>query len=224
MIERCRRIQRGVSYAAMLTCPGAESAKDRPLLSQRRRWCRSGERSLIFKKADEQATGAGVCADALLPLEDGGGCSEPLQDIVERKTRRMHPVGPACEQPHPLFNGTRRVSMVLKPVLEAIGIRFRKVQPTLYAVPMPALLLRHDRLPICLEATSLRRLMSCGSRGCPDKICLSTDNWGHVDVERISLRISPVASERTSLLCKRGYGWAFSCARPEGCAGASQGG
>src|SRR5216683_7429422 len=36
--------------------------------------------------------------------------------------------------------------MVLKPVLEAIDIRLRKVQPTLYAVPMLAFLLRHDCL------------------------------------------------------------------------------
>src|SRR5712671_1513494 len=55
--------------------------------------------------------------------------------------------------------------MILKPVLEAVDIRFRKVQPTLYAVPMPALLLRHDRLLCLLGGHSMRRLTSCGSRG-----------------------------------------------------------
>src|SRR5258708_21591822 len=44
--------------------------------------------------------------------------------------------------------------MVLKPVLEAIDIRFRKVQPALCAVPMLAFLLQHDRLLCCLEATA----------------------------------------------------------------------
>src|SRR5882757_1842899 len=55
--------------------------------------------------------------------------------------------------------------MVLKPVLEAIDIRLRKVQPTLYAVPMPAFLLPHDRLLCLLGGHSMRRLTSCGSRG-----------------------------------------------------------
>src|SRR6266446_2037142 len=79
----------------------------------------------------------------------------------------MHPVGPACEQPHLLFNGARRVSMVLKPVLEAIDIWFRKVQPTLYAVPMLAFLPRHHCLLCCLEATAcgvLRRSERLASR------------------------------------------------------------
>src|SRR5882724_9490062 len=46
--------------------------------------------------------------------------------------------------------------MVLKPDLESIDIWFRKVQPTLYAVPMLAFLLRHDCLPLLLGGHSMR--------------------------------------------------------------------
>src|SRR5712664_1488933 len=68
--------------------------------------------------------------------------------------------------------------MVLKPVLEAIDIRLRKVQPTLYAVPMLAFLLRHDCLLCCLEATA------CGVSRPADRVVLrqlrlSTEDWCH---------------------------------------------
>src|SRR5882724_3035540 len=68
--------------------------------------------------------------------------------------------------------------MVLKPALEAIDIWFRKVQPPLYTIPMPAFLLRHDCLLCCLEATA------CGvsrpaDRGMPRQIRLSTEDRCH---------------------------------------------
>ena len=163
--DRLIGIERRVGDIPLIAHPAPECGKERPDICRRWWWCRSGEGFSILKIADEQPTCAGVCADALLPLEGRRGCSEPVHNIVEHKTCRMHPVGPTCEQPHLLFNGARRVSMVLKPVLEAIDIWFRKVQPTLYAVPMPAFLLRHD-CPLCLlGGHSMRRLTSGGSRG-----------------------------------------------------------
>lgn len=137
----------------------------------------------------------------------------------------MHPVGPACEQPHLLFNGARRVSMVLKPVLEAIDIWFRKVQPTLYAVPMPAFLLRHD-CPLCLLGATACGVSRPADRGVPRQIRLSTEDRCHfgssTDLAQRSLgrfraRFTIAAWARCSPT--------FSFARvPDGCACASQSG
>src|SRR6266576_5847063 len=65
--------------------------------------------------------------------------------------------------------------MVLKPALEAIDIWFRKVQPTLYAIPMPAFRLRHDRLLCCLEATACG-VSRLADRVVPRQIRLSTED------------------------------------------------
>src|SRR5260370_32771171 len=80
--------------------------------------------------------------------------------------------------------------MVLKPALEAIDIRFRKVQPTLYAVPMPAFLLRHNRLLCSLAATA------CGvshpaDRGMPRQIRLSTEDRRHFWLHYASRSVFP---------------------------------
>src|SRR5947208_2507421 len=68
--------------------------------------------------------------------------------------------------------------MVLKPVFEAIDIRLRKVQPTLYAVPMPAFLLRHD-CSLCLLGATACGVLRPADRGVLRQIRLSTEDRCH---------------------------------------------
>src|SRR6266446_2705416 len=122
--------------------------------------------------------------------------------------------------------------MVLKPVLEAIDIRFRKVQPTLYAVPMPAFLLRHDRLLCLLGGHSMRRLTSCGTRGAetsPPVHRRSVPFW----IQYASRSVFPrslssavhdcrVGTVRPDLLVRSGARWAHLCIAERSGAGDSR--